>query len=104
MCAETTGDRAKQRLTRGYVYLCHAPADGNGAKTVSLARFGDYDVRLLEFVRDRPTIPRRCGWSSTITKRNPGSTAAAVTTSKGPCMPPRTLFRAQGSWTGNRGE
>ena len=57
MCAETTGDRAKLRLTRGSVYLCHARADGNGAKTVSLARFGDYDVRLVEFVRARPTDP-----------------------------------------------
>jgi hypothetical protein len=57
MCAETTGDPAKLRLTRGYVYLCHAGADGNGAKTVSLARFGDYDVRLVEFVRARPTDP-----------------------------------------------
>ena len=57
MCAETTGDRAKLRLTRGYVYLCHARADGNGAKTVSLARFGDYEVRLVEFVRARPTDP-----------------------------------------------
>ena len=57
MCAETRGDRAKLRLTRGFVYLCHARADGNGAKTVSLARFGDYDVRLVEFVRARPTDP-----------------------------------------------
>jgi hypothetical protein len=98
MCAEITGDRAKSRLTRGYVYLCHARADGNGAKTVSLARFGDYDVRLVEFVRARPSDPTPMGWSSTITKLNLGSTAAAVTTSKRPYMPPRTLFHAQGSW------
>jgi hypothetical protein len=57
MCAENRGDRAKLRLTRGSVYLCYAQADGNGAKTVSLARFGDYDVRLVEFVRTRPTDP-----------------------------------------------
>ena len=57
MCAETRGDRAKLRLTRGYVYLCYVRADGNGAKTVSLARFGDYEVRLVEFVRTRPTDP-----------------------------------------------
>jgi hypothetical protein len=32
------GDRAELRLTRGYVHLCHAPADRNGVDTVSLAR------------------------------------------------------------------
>jgi hypothetical protein len=37
MCAETRGNRAKLQLTRGYVYLRYARADGNGAKTVSLA-------------------------------------------------------------------
>jgi hypothetical protein len=55
MCRETRGDSAELRLTRGYVHLCHVPADTNGAKTVSLARFGNYDVRLIEFVRTRPT-------------------------------------------------
>jgi hypothetical protein len=57
MCAETKGDRATQRLTRGYVYLCYAGTDDNGAKTVSLARFGHYDVRLVEFVPTNPTDP-----------------------------------------------
>jgi hypothetical protein len=51
MCKEIKGDRAELRLTRGYVHLCHAPADHHGAKTVSLARFGNYEVRLFEFVQ-----------------------------------------------------
>ena len=55
MCREIRGDRAELRITRGYVHLCHAPADHNGAKTVSLARFGNYEVRLVEFVRTHPT-------------------------------------------------
>jgi hypothetical protein len=38
MYGDIRGDRAELRLTRGYVHLCHAPADRNGAKTVSLAR------------------------------------------------------------------
>src|SRR5262245_24914339 len=57
MSGENRGNLAKLRLTCGSVYLGHARADGSGAKTVSLARFGDYDVRLVEFVRDRPTDP-----------------------------------------------
>src|SRR5262245_31947948 len=50
MSSETQGDRAELRLTRGYVQLCVAPPDADGAKTISLARFGHYDVRLVEFV------------------------------------------------------
>jgi hypothetical protein len=57
MCREFTGDRIELLLTRGYVHLCYAGADGNGVKTVSLARFGDYEVRLVEFVRARPADP-----------------------------------------------
>ncbi len=54
MCRETKGDRAELRIVRGHAHLCHAPADRNGAKTVSLARFGNYEVRLVELVRTRP--------------------------------------------------
>ena len=57
MSRETQGDGAELRLTRGYVQLCVAPPDVDGAKTVSFARFGDYEVRLVEFVRARPTDP-----------------------------------------------
>ena len=55
MCAETRGDRAKLRLTRGYVYLCYARADGNGAKTVSLARFANYERARSNSTSRRPT-------------------------------------------------
>ena len=34
------------------------PADRNGAKIVALARFGNYEVRLVEFVQIRPTDAR----------------------------------------------
>ena len=53
MCREDRGDRADLRIIREH--LCHAPADRTGVKTVSLARFGNYEVRLVEFVRTSPT-------------------------------------------------
>jgi len=57
MLRETQGDRAELRLTRGYVHLCVAPLDADGAKIVTLARFGHYDVRLVELVPANPTDP-----------------------------------------------
>src|SRR5262245_55787074 len=57
MCSETQSNGAELRLTRGYVRLCVAPPDAEGAKTVSLARFGHYDVRLVEFVPDNAADP-----------------------------------------------
>jgi hypothetical protein len=50
MCRESSDDRADLRLTRGYVELGVVPADHKGSKTVSLARFGEYEVRLVEVV------------------------------------------------------
>ena len=41
-------DLVEQRLMRAYTYLFLVPADSTGTKTVSLARFGQYEVRLLE--------------------------------------------------------
>lgn len=41
------------RLTRAYIQLLLVPADRNGARTVSLARFGSYEVRLSQFAQDR---------------------------------------------------
>ena len=38
MYGDIRGGRVEPRLTGGHVHLCHAPADRNGAKTVSLAR------------------------------------------------------------------
>ena len=38
MYGDIRGGRVEPRLTGGHVHLCHAPADHNGAKTVSLAR------------------------------------------------------------------
>ena len=52
MCREDRGDRADLRIIREH--LCHAPADRIGVKAVSLARFGNYEVRLVELVRTRP--------------------------------------------------
>jgi len=43
------------RLTRAYIHLLLVPADDNGARTVSLARFGNFEVRLIEFVQDSDT-------------------------------------------------
>ena len=40
------------RLTRAYIDLLLAPADEQGARTIALARFGKYEVRLSEFAKD----------------------------------------------------
>ena len=55
MCREDRGDRADLRIIREQ--LCHASADRISVKPVSLARFGNYEVRLIEFVRTCPTAP-----------------------------------------------
>jgi hypothetical protein len=36
------------RLTRAYIRLFLVPEGDDGSRTVSLARFGNYDVRLIE--------------------------------------------------------
>jgi hypothetical protein len=48
MCM-TSGDSASdQRVARAYIRLLLAPEGKDGSKTVSLARFGQYEVRLVE--------------------------------------------------------
>ena len=86
MSRETQGDGAEPRLTRGYVQLCVAPPDVDGAKTVSLARFGHYDVRLVEFV-----------------PANPADSCRAMT-SRRPRRLPRGLFRKPKCLTRHRAE
>jgi hypothetical protein len=58
MRREGRGDRAELRLVRDYLNAGRVPTDHNGAKTVSLARLGNYEVRLVEFVRTCPTDAR----------------------------------------------
>jgi hypothetical protein len=54
--SETFRDRLVElRLTRAYIHLLLVPVDGNGARTVPLARFGNYEVRLTEFVQETNT-------------------------------------------------
>ena len=45
------------RLTREYVALSHAPADSDRTRAVALAQFGKYEVRLIEFVPEKPSDP-----------------------------------------------
>src|SRR5262245_56888192 len=53
MCADIRGGRAELRLTGGHIQLCQAPADRNGAKTVSLARLiQDMRARQLSKIRE----------------------------------------------------
>jgi len=53
MCGDIRGGRAELRLTGGHVHLCHAPADRNDAKTVSLARLiQDMRARQLSKIRE----------------------------------------------------
>ena len=48
---------AELRLTHGHVALSHAPAHSDGTSTVALAQFGKYEVRLIEFVPEKPANP-----------------------------------------------
>jgi hypothetical protein len=43
------------RLYRGYVGLLNAPLNPHGWRTLSLERFGDFEVRLVEFADRRTT-------------------------------------------------
>jgi len=57
MCSQNPGDRAEPKLTRGYARVRVALPDADGSKTVSLARYGHYDVRLLAFAPENPNDP-----------------------------------------------
>ena len=48
-------DLVEQRIMRAYTYLFLVPTDSTGTKRVSLARFGQYEVRLVELEIDRTT-------------------------------------------------
>jgi hypothetical protein len=39
------------RVTQAYVRLFSVPESQDGARTISLARFGNYEVRLVELVQ-----------------------------------------------------
>jgi hypothetical protein len=39
------------RIARAYMHLAFAPQRGDGAKAVSLGRFGRYEVLLVEFAQ-----------------------------------------------------
>ena len=54
---EARDEDADLRLTREYVALSHAPADSDGTRAVALAQFGKYEVRLIEFVPEKPSDP-----------------------------------------------
>jgi hypothetical protein len=51
-------DLVEQRIVRAYTYLFLVPTDSTGTKHVSLARFGQYEVRLLELA----TSDERTTW------------------------------------------
>ena len=46
------GGTAERRLLRAYLALFLVAADEEGARTVPLARFGSYGVRLIELAHD----------------------------------------------------
>jgi hypothetical protein len=50
------------RLTQAYIHLLLVPEDGHGVRTISFARFGNYQVRLSEFVRDHQGASERPMW------------------------------------------
>ena len=41
------------RLNNAYVGLALMPKNGDGSKTVTLTRYGDYEVRLVDFLQGR---------------------------------------------------
>jgi hypothetical protein len=47
--SKATGDTFFElRLTRAYIRLFLVPVNDDGVRTVSLARFGNYEIRLVE--------------------------------------------------------
>ena len=42
-------------LSNAYVGLALMPENGDGSKTVTLKRYGDYEVRLVDFSQGRST-------------------------------------------------
>lgn len=54
---EKFGNRCIElRIARAYMRLAFASQRGDGAKIVSLARFGNYEVLLVELVQGRITV------------------------------------------------
>lgn len=52
----------EQRLVRAYVLLLLVPEDEDGLRTVSLGRYGHYDVRLVEIADDNPVTAAKSLW------------------------------------------
>jgi hypothetical protein len=44
------------RLNNAYVGLALMPESGDGSKTITLKRYGDYEVRLIDFSQCRLTV------------------------------------------------
>ena len=51
MCKTYGNSFSELRVTRAYIRLFLVPEGKNGERTVSLARIGDYEVRLVEIVQ-----------------------------------------------------
>jgi hypothetical protein len=50
------------RLTQAYIHLLLVPVDDHGVRTIPFARFGNYEVRLSEFMRDHPGTDDKPMW------------------------------------------
>lgn len=48
MCKKAQDNLVELRLIRAFTYMVRAPVGGDGSRTVSLARFGSFEVRLIE--------------------------------------------------------
>jgi len=48
VCKTSGNSFTELRVTRAYIRLFFLPEDKNGARTASLARTGNYEVRLVE--------------------------------------------------------
>jgi hypothetical protein len=49
----TKGNGSLGQLSNAYVGLALMPESGDGSKTVTLKRYGDYEVRMIDFSQGR---------------------------------------------------
>jgi hypothetical protein len=97
----------ERRLIQAYLKLFLAVQSEDGVKTVSLARFGSYEVRVIELSRDASaedskTFPYGSSFTSTIPAAR--STAAAAPSSRKPSPPRMSSSRMHGNCVDQPGE
>jgi hypothetical protein len=57
-----TRNSLEQRLASAYALLRHVPEDEHHSRSVSLERYGPYDVRLVEVTPESPASAAKLLW------------------------------------------